>query len=87
MRLVALTVMALAALAPARAGFADSYPSRFIRMIVPYPAGGTSDVLARVLAKKMGDNLGQQIVIDIGGAAGTIGASSVARVRSPTAIR
>ena len=83
MRLVALTVMALAALAPARAGFADSYPSRFIRMIVPYPAGGTSDVLARVLAKKMGDSLGQQIVIEnIGGAAGTIGAGSVARAES-----
>jgi tripartite-type tricarboxylate transporter receptor subunit TctC len=80
MRLVSLTVMALAALAPARAGFADSYPTRFIRMIVPYPAGGTSDVLARLLAKKMGDSLGQQIVIEnIGGAAGTIGASSVAR--------
>ena len=49
-------------------------------MIVPYPAGGTSDVLARVLAKKMGDSMGQQIVIEnIGGAAGTIGAGSVAR--------
>jgi tripartite-type tricarboxylate transporter receptor subunit TctC len=49
-------------------------------MVVPYPAGGTSDVLARVLAKKMGDSMGQQIVIEnIGGAAGTIGAGSVAR--------
>ncbi len=62
------------------AGFAETYPSRFIRMVVPYPAGGTSDVLARVLAKKMGDSMGQQIVIEnIGGAAGTIGAASVAR--------
>ena len=49
-------------------------------MIVPYPAGGTSDVLARVLAKKMGDNMGQNIIIEnIGGAAGTIGATAVAR--------
>ena len=49
-------------------------------MVVPYPAGGTSDVLARVLAKKMGDSMGQNIIIEnIGGAAGTIGATSVAR--------
>src|SRR5215471_1693947 len=59
---------------------ADTYPSRFIRMVVPYPAGGTSDVLARVLAKRMGDSMGQQIVIEnIGGAAGTIGAGNAAR--------
>jgi tripartite-type tricarboxylate transporter receptor subunit TctC len=52
-------------------------------MVVPYPAGGTSDVLARVLAKKMGDSMGQQIVIEnIGGAAGTIGAGSVARAEA-----
>ena len=49
-------------------------------MIVPYPAGGTSDVLARVLAKKMGDSMGQSIIIEnIGGAAGTIGATAVSR--------
>jgi tripartite-type tricarboxylate transporter receptor subunit TctC len=48
-------------------------------MIVPYPVGGTSDVLARVLAKKMGDSMAQNIVIEnIGGAAGTIGANTVA---------
>jgi tripartite-type tricarboxylate transporter receptor subunit TctC len=59
---------------------AADYPNRVIRMIVPYPAGGTSDVLARVLAKKMGDSMGQSIVIEnIGGAAGTIGATAVAR--------
>jgi tripartite-type tricarboxylate transporter receptor subunit TctC len=49
-------------------------------MIVPYPAGGTSDVLARVLAKKLGDSMGQPVVIEnVGGAAGTIGAGNVAR--------
>jgi tripartite-type tricarboxylate transporter receptor subunit TctC len=52
-------------------------------MIVPYPAGGTSDVLARVLAKKMGDSMGQTVVIEnVGGAAGTIGAGNVARAAS-----
>jgi tripartite-type tricarboxylate transporter receptor subunit TctC len=72
---IALSACVLAAPAPA----AD-YPSRVIRMIVPYPPGGTSDVLARVLAKKMADSMGQNIVIEnIGGAAGTIGASAAAR--------
>ena len=80
MRLGSLLVVVLSALLSNLPARADSYPSRFIRMVVPYPAGGTSDVLARVLAKKMGDSMGQQIVIEnIGGAAGTIGAGSVAR--------
>ncbi len=81
MRIVPLAMVAFGTLLTlATAGHAETYPSRFIRMVVPYPAGGTSDVLARVLAKKMGDSMGQQIVIEnIGGAAGTIGAASVAR--------
>jgi tripartite-type tricarboxylate transporter receptor subunit TctC len=74
-----LVLIALGALLSVPAQAAD-YPNRVIRMIVPYPAGGTSDVLARVLAKKMGDSMGQSIVIEnIGGAAGTIGATAVAR--------
>jgi tripartite-type tricarboxylate transporter receptor subunit TctC len=74
-----LVLCALGALLSVPAQAAD-YPNRVIRMIVPYPAGGTSDVLARVLAKKMGDSMGQSIVIEnIGGAAGTIGATAVAR--------
>ena len=80
MRVVSLIAVALWALVLAPTSYAENYPSRFIRMIVPYPAGGTSDVLARVLAKKMGDSMGQQIVIEnIGGAAGTIGAGNAAR--------
>jgi tripartite-type tricarboxylate transporter receptor subunit TctC len=80
MRVVSLIAAALWALVLAPASYAQNYPSRFIRMIVPYPPGGTSDVLARVLAKKMGDRMGQHIAIEnIGGAAGTIGAGNVAR--------
>ena len=80
MRSASLLLLILSALLSTLPARADTYPSRFIRMIVPYPAGGTSDVLARILAKKMGDSMGQQIVIEnIGGAAGTIGAGSVAR--------
>jgi tripartite-type tricarboxylate transporter receptor subunit TctC len=79
MRKLPLVLCALGALLSLPAQAAD-YPNRVIRMIVPYPAGGTSDVLARVLAKKMGDSMGQSIVIEnIGGAAGTIGATAVAR--------
>lgn len=79
MRKLPLVLFALGALLSGPAPAAD-YPNRVIRMIVPYPAGGTSDVLARVLAKKMGDSMGQSIVIEnIGGAAGTIGATAVAR--------
>ena len=79
MRKLPLVLCALGALLSVPAQAAD-YPNRVIRMIVPYPAGGTSDVLARVLAKKMGDSMGQSIVIEnIGGAAGTIGATAVAR--------
>jgi len=79
MKKLPLVLFALGALLSVPAQAAD-YPNRVIRMIVPYPAGGTSDVLARVLAKKMGDSMGQSIVIEnIGGAAGTIGATAVAR--------
>ena len=78
MRSLLLAIAATSALATPAA--AQSYPARTIRMVVPYPAGGTSDVLARVLARKMGDGLGQTMVIEnIGGAAGTIGAAAVAR--------
>src|SRR5262245_26775907 len=80
MRIVSLVLAVLGGMLLATSSDAQTYPNRFIRMVVPYPAGGTSDVLARVLAKKMGDSMGQQIVIEnIGGAAGTIGAGSVAR--------
>jgi tripartite-type tricarboxylate transporter receptor subunit TctC len=80
MRKLPLVLIALGALCLSVPAHSADYPSRVIRMIVPYPAGGTSDVLARVLAKKMGDNMGQNIIIEnIGGAAGTIGATSVAR--------
>lgn len=58
----------------------DTYPSRVIRVIVPYPAGGTTDQLARVIVKPMSDMLGQPIIIENKpGAAGTIGADFVAK--------
>lgn len=72
----------LAAAALAIAGVpaaAQDYPTRPITMIVPYPAGGPSDVVARIVADGMGRVLGQNIIIEnVGGAGGTIGTARVA---------
>src|SRR6478609_1557976 len=59
---------------------AQDYPSRPINMIVPFPAGGATDTLARFLAEQMRPILGQPIVIEnVAGAAGTIGVSRAVR--------
>src|ERR1700754_4214119 len=58
---------------------AQPYPSRPITVIVPFPAGGPSDVVARIVAEGMGKVLGQTMVIEnVGGAGGTIGGARVA---------
>ena len=55
---------------------ADNFPSRPIRLIVPYPAGGSTDIMARALQEPMAKILGQPLIIDNrGGAAGTTGAA------------
>jgi tripartite-type tricarboxylate transporter receptor subunit TctC len=77
----AATVLALAlcGASPQRELAAD-YPARPIMLIVPYPAGGGNDVIARLVAAKMSASLGQQIVIENrGGAGSTIGTRDVAR--------
>jgi tripartite-type tricarboxylate transporter receptor subunit TctC len=58
---------------------AQSYPSRPITVVVPFPAGGPSDVVARIVTEQMGTILGQSMVIEnVGGAGGTIGSARVA---------
>lgn len=64
----------------ASAARAQTYPSRPITLVVPYPAGGAIDVLARILAQSMTAALGQAVVIEnVGGAGGTIAVGRVAR--------
>ncbi|MHB1122584.1 MAG: Bug family tripartite tricarboxylate transporter substrate binding protein [Ramlibacter sp.] len=77
-RRMACAALALAAFAPA--AFAQSYPTRPIRMIVPYPSGGPTDVLARVMAQKLGDLLGQNVLVENKPGAGAItGTDAVAK--------
>jgi len=58
----------------------DRYPSKPVKLVVPFVPGGTSEILARILAKKMGEGLGQPVVIEnIGGAGSTLGTGIVAR--------
>jgi len=59
---------------------AQSYPERVIRIVNPFPPGGSVDVMARMLAQKLSDNLGQQVIVENrAGAGGNTGAESVAK--------
>lgn len=74
---LAVAVSALAMLAPQAS--AQTFPDRTITMVVPFAAGGSTDVVARIVAQKMSDDLGQQVVVDnVAGAGGNIGAQRVA---------
>jgi tripartite-type tricarboxylate transporter receptor subunit TctC len=74
------TLVMLSALAVAPAAAQDSYPSRPIHIIVPFPAGGPSDVLARLIGDKMSVDFGQAVVIENRPGANTvIGAEAVAK--------
>lgn len=74
--LVAAAVMAVAA-APASA---QSWPSRPIKLVIPFPAGGATDIVGRTIAQKLSASLGQNVVVENRpGAGGTIGADQVAK--------
>jgi tripartite-type tricarboxylate transporter receptor subunit TctC len=72
---IALTTLALAA--PA---FAQQYPSKPVRVIVPFPAGGVTDIATRLIAQKLSENLKQQFFVEnIAGAGGNLGMGQVAK--------
>ncbi len=78
-RLAAIAVAATA-LAATAVQAADNFPSRPMQMIIPFSAGGPTDIVGRVMGAKMGEILGQQIVVENKtGAGGNIGAEAVAR--------
>ena len=64
----------------ARAAEPDSYPARAVRLIIPFPPGGSNDVVGRVLAIQLGERLGRPVVVDNrGGAGGVIGSEMAAK--------
>lgn len=75
-----LGVGAAAMLALAGPAVAQTYPTRPVSFVVPYAAGGTTDVLARIVGQAMGTDLGQTVVVEnAGGAGGTVGTQRVTR--------
>jgi tripartite-type tricarboxylate transporter receptor subunit TctC len=76
---LAATMCALAAMFPPCA-VAQTYPAKPVRLMVPFPPGGSTDIVARVVSQRLGERLGQPIVIENrGGAGGTIGTGVVAK--------
>ena len=74
-KLLIATTLTLAGIA-----YAQSYPTKQVKIIVPYPAGGTTDVLARLVAERVGAKLGQAVIVENrGGAGGNIGAEAIWR--------
>jgi len=72
--------LGLLAAATGTAASAQSFPDRSITMIVPFAAGGSTDVVARIVAQKMSEDLGQQVIVqNVAGAGGNLGADNVAR--------
>jgi tripartite-type tricarboxylate transporter receptor subunit TctC len=77
-RLASLFLLSVAGAVCAPA-WAQAYPTRVVTMIVPYPPGGATDVIGRVVAQKLSDALGQQVVVENkGGAGGNLGARAAA---------
>lgn len=76
----ALRLIAACIIGVGSQGFAQDYPMKPIRFIVPYPPGGGTDVIARIVQPKLSENLGQPIVIENrGGAGGAVGTDAAAK--------
>ena len=70
----------VSALSPLTAPAQDTFPNQPVKMIVPYPAGGGTDIVARLLSEQMRKTLGQNVIVDNRpGASGMIGTAAVAK--------
>jgi tripartite-type tricarboxylate transporter receptor subunit TctC len=65
------------------AGAAETYPQRAVRLIVPYPPGGAGDIVGRMLSARLGEGLGQQVVVDNRGGGGQLIATQIAAKAEP----
>ncbi|HZN30403.1 MAG TPA: tripartite tricarboxylate transporter substrate-binding protein, partial [Xanthobacteraceae bacterium] len=75
-----IVAIALTVVAGIAAAQAQTYPSRSITIVVPFPPGGSTDVIARVMAERIRPVLGQPVIIEnVGGAGGSIAVGRVAR--------
>ncbi|HEX2546718.1 MAG TPA: tripartite tricarboxylate transporter substrate binding protein [Ramlibacter sp.] len=78
--LLAAAAVSMLAAFTAPAAFAQAFPAKPIRMIVPFPAGGTTDIVARLVAQRMSESMGQPVLVENrAGAGGAIGADVVAK--------
>ncbi|OBZ95356.1 ABC transporter substrate-binding protein [Pararhizobium polonicum] len=77
---LSLAMVAVSALALGTRAQAQEFPDRPVTLVVPFAAGGSTDVVARIIGQKMSDDLGQQVVVEnVAGAGGNLGADRVAR--------
>ncbi|MEI2299553.1 Bug family tripartite tricarboxylate transporter substrate binding protein [Ensifer sp. MJa1] len=75
-----LGLMALSALPFGTTALAQGFPDRPVTLVVPFAAGGSTDVVARIVAQKMSEDLGEQVIVqNVAGAGGNLGAANVAR--------
>ena len=82
MRMIIMTsALALTLAAPMSAARAENYPSRTVTVVVPFPAGGSVDGVARILVQKLNETAGQHFIVEnrAGGASGIVGANAVAK--------
>jgi tripartite-type tricarboxylate transporter receptor subunit TctC len=80
MRSAVQVILACAAVVVSSVAEAQTYPVKGVRIIVPFPAGGATDIMARLVAQRLSEMWAQQVIVDNrGGAAGTIGSDLAAK--------
>src|SRR5713226_1901633 len=82
MRFATVSALAIALVVPfAAAATAQNYPSRTVTVVVPFPAGGSVDGVARIVVQKLNETMGQHFIVEnrAGGASGIVGANAVAK--------